>query len=138
MSKVIFYTISDGYIEHLRKEPRLTKCILDSHQYSRKNKRPYFGVLLKFNKFNYFVPLSSPKINNDYFINNDGNISYRKSSFTIKRFFDEHNSGIKVVGKALLNNMIPVSKNDVSYLDYSLLSKKAIDLLNKENDIIQN
>lgn len=55
MRKLKLYYIKDDYIDYLRKYD-------DRVLYNKKETRPYVGVVLEFNGFNYFVPLSSPKI----------------------------------------------------------------------------
>ena len=48
------YRIKDEYISYLRsKEQQILK--------NKNGKRPYVGVILMINNFNYYVPLSSPK-----------------------------------------------------------------------------
>lgn len=56
MGKLRFYHIQDHYIKFLHK--------LDSRvQLNKGEKRPYVGVVLELNGFNYYVPLESPKPN---------------------------------------------------------------------------
>lgn len=48
------YKVKESYIDYLRKsEPKVLE--------NKQEKRPYLGVALQVNSYNYFVPLSSPK-----------------------------------------------------------------------------
>lgn len=52
--KLKLYYITDDYIDYLR---QYDKKVF----YNKNNKRPYIGVVLKYNNYNYFAPLASPK-----------------------------------------------------------------------------
>lgn len=104
------YYVTDDYIDFLRSEPRLTPTVLDPHRDQRIVNRPYVGINLVLHNSNYFIPLSSPKLNNDYFYQNN-EYTYRRSNLTIKRLFDSSREGQKIVGKLLINNMIFRSNN---------------------------
>ena len=49
-----FYTVSDKYIEYLY---QFDKKI----PFNKNAKRPYIGIVLHIEEFNYFAPLFSPK-----------------------------------------------------------------------------
>ncbi|MCM1557671.1 MAG: type III toxin-antitoxin system ToxN/AbiQ family toxin [Anaeroplasma bactoclasticum] len=130
------YYVTDEYINFLREDPILTPTVLDSHQEHRNSNRPYVGISLVLNDSNYFIPLSSPKLNNDYFYQNNEYI-YRRSNLTIKRLLDASREGQKIVGKLLINNMIPVPTTELAEIDFDKLPQTEVDLLNKEVDLLR-
>lgn len=130
------YYVTDEYIEFLRCEPRLTPTVLDSHRDQRNVNRPYVGISLVLNNSTYFIPLSSPKLNNDYFYQNN-EYTFRRSNLTIKRLFDSSREGQKIVGKLLINNMIPVPITEIAEINFEKLPQTEVDLLNKEVDLLK-
>ncbi|MDY4670491.1 MAG: type III toxin-antitoxin system ToxN/AbiQ family toxin [Oliverpabstia sp.] len=62
MEEFKLYSISDEYVEWLRKDfPNVYSNKIDSRTYTRK----YLGVVLKIEQYNYYIPMSSPK-DSDY------------------------------------------------------------------------
>ena len=58
MEELKIYSVSDEYIEYLRKkEPNIYSNKIDNRIHTRK----YVGIVLKLGKYNYYVPMSSPK-----------------------------------------------------------------------------
>lgn len=57
------YSISDQYITYLRK---FDDKIYDNKITERNHTRKYIGVVLNINRFNYYIPFSSPK-DTDYY-----------------------------------------------------------------------
>lgn len=114
-----FYTIDDYYINYLKNfEKRIW------NNFDKDNKRPYVGIVITNNSFDYYAPLTSPK---------PKNMKWRDSLTTIR--LDDHNG---LYGFICLNNMIPVKNGLVKFLDFTALKdKKYLDLLNKENNIIR-
>lgn len=99
------YSITDGYIDYLiREHPH----VYSNKENERVNSRKYIGVVLTVNDFNYFVPLSSPKPR-DYFVDEKGNKSIRKDSYTIFRIIEEG----KLRGTIQFSNMIPVPDSEL-------------------------
>jgi len=116
---VKFYTIDDDYINYLKNFERRVW-----NNFDKENKRPYIGIIIMNNKYDYYAPLTSPKPKNE---------KWRDSLTTIR--LDDHNG---LYGFICLNNMIPVNNHLVKLLDFSTLKdKRYLDLLNKENNIIR-
>lgn len=94
MSKLKIYKISDNYIEYLRQFD-------DTISLNKDNKRPYIGVVLVINDFNYFAPLTSPK----------------KKHRTMKNTIDFMKIAEGRYGAINLNNMIPVIESELIKID---------------------
>lgn len=97
MDKLNFYTIKDDYISYLRKFDN--KVIDNKTSDNRKFDRKYIGVVFKINNFKYFAPLAS----------------FKAKHFCMKDTLDF----IKIDTMAVinLNNMIPVSDDQITYCD---------------------
>ena len=52
------YSVSDRYISYLRKK---YPNVYSNKPENRIHTRKYLGVVLKINKYNYYIPMSSPK-----------------------------------------------------------------------------
>lgn len=74
-----------------------------SYNYGNKENRPYVGILFVINNLEYFAPLSSPKS------------KHLKMRNTIDFF--KLDSG--VLGAINFNNMIPVTNNNYTLIDFS-------------------
>lgn len=114
ISKLNFYTVSDEYIQYLY---QFDKKI----PYNKNAKRPYIGVILKIEEFNYFAPLFSPKNSHLKYSNNP---TYMKigTNYGIIRF----------------NNMIPVPISELKYINInSIEDKKYRMLLISQNHFIK-
>ena len=62
MEQFKLYSVSDEYVEWLRKDfPKLYSNKISSRTHTRK----YLGVVLHIGKYNYYIPMSSPK-DSDY------------------------------------------------------------------------
>lgn len=96
--------IDDKYCDYLRKYD--SKVMYNAN---RKSLRPFVGILFEVNKYKYFAPLSSPKLKH---VKMKNNIDFYKID------------GGKL-GAINLNNMIPVMKNQIKYID---LDAKASDI----------
>lgn len=96
------YKVKDEYITYLRKhEPKVLE--------NKGEKRPYIGVVLKVNNFNYYVPLSSPKPKHQ----------------TMKNAKDFHKINNGIYGAINFNKIIPVK-------DCCIISFKFTDEENEE------
>lgn len=97
INKLNFYTVSEKYIQYLY---QFDKKI----PYNKDSKRPYIGIVLKIEEFNYFAPLFSPKKSHSKYSDNP---TYMKigTNYGIIRF----------------NNMIPVPTNELKYINISLI-----------------
>ena len=86
MEEFKLYSVSDTYIEYLRKKyPNVYSNKLTTRVHTRK----YVGIVIQIEKFNYYVPLSSPK-ESDY--QKAGNEKVIKKSIRqkgIKRNFED-------------------------------------------------
>lgn len=95
-----FYNVSTEYCDYLRKYDSNVPYTMDN-----KANRPFIGVVLNINGNSYFAPLTSPKPKHlkmknqvDFIKINEGNL-----------------------GAINLNNMIPVNKDNIKKVDFSLI-----------------
>ena len=114
LNRLKFYNIDDEYIEYLyqfdKKVPHNKNC-----------KRPYIGIILDINNVTYFAPMFSPKQQHN---NYKANITYIKI-------------GDKL-GMIKLNNMIPVKKENLKYIDLNKVEDRRYRmLLIQQNNFIQ-
>lgn len=110
--KLNLYTISNEYIRYLY---QFDKKI----PYNKNAKRPYVGIVLQIEEFNYFAPLFSPKKSH---LKYSDNPTYMKigTSYGIIRF----------------NNMVPVS--ELKYINInSIQDQKYRMLLISQNHFIK-
>ena len=105
INKLNFYTVSDEYIQYLY---QFDKKI----PYNKNAKRPYIGVVLNIEEFNYFAPLFSPKKTHSKYSDNP---TYMKigTSYGIVRF----------------NNMIPVPISELKYININSIENKKYQML---------
>lgn len=109
------YRIRDEYYELLHKHD--SKVL-----YNKNEKRPYVGVVLKINHFNYYIPLSSPKPkhksmkNNKDFIKLDGG----------------------KLGALNINCMIPVDTKNLIKFDINKEEPRYRDLLRNQLDVLKS
>lgn len=118
--KLKIYSVSDRYIEFLRKDNKL-KNVFDNKEGHRTHSRKYLGVVLNKNGYNYFIPFSSPK-DTDYTTDEDGNKVIRKSIIPIIRMIsDDSVSGLtELKGTLKLSNMIPIPDSELTYYDINI------------------
>ena len=96
MSKLKLYYIDNTYIEKLR--------IVDNKiSQTKGERRPFVGIIVLAGKYNYFVPLTSPK---------EKHIRMRNS----EDFLKIHDNNGACIGAINFNNMLPVQ-------DLSLIKK---------------
>ena len=103
------YTINEEYITYL-------KTFSENVRYNKNESRPYVGIILKINEYNYFAPLGSPK----------------PKHINMKESLDFMKIENGTAGVINLNNMIPVSLKYAKKIDFSLYDKKYIGLLKKQ------
>ncbi|MDU2702388.1 MAG: type III toxin-antitoxin system ToxN/AbiQ family toxin [Veillonella sp.] len=116
------YRIKDEYIEYLKKYDGKVAN-------NKKEKRPYVGIVLEVNGFQYFAPLTSPKPKHEKMKN--------------KLDFIKLSDG--KLGAINLNNMIPVNSNVVINMDinkdcdikYRELLKDQLEFINSNAKLIQ-
>lgn len=93
------YNISDQYIEELHS--------IDNRVLFNKINRPYLGIVLKINTYNYFVPLSSAK---------DVKNTNNQLSMKINEY-DPKGKFIVTLAYIQFLNMIPVKEEDLEEID---------------------
>ena len=103
--------------------------------------RKYLGIVLKINKLNYYIPLSSPK-KSDYIDN-----KIRKSIIPIIRIIsNEEINNIPVLkGTLRISNMIPVPDTELILYepkketdkDYKILVEKELEFIDKNEEMIR-
>lgn len=110
------YSISDDYIEYLRKVfPRVYSNKIANRTHTRK----YLGAVFKLNDFNYYIPLSSPKDAHDYIMLN-GKKFIRKDSIIVIRMIVRNT----LKGTLQIGTMIPVP--DKALISYNLQDEQDI------------
>ncbi len=112
--------INEEYVNYLKKF--FFSTMLDNKVNVRKRSRKYVGILIHISDYNYFAPLSSPKLS-DY--NSDETI--KKSTIIVFRMIDKSKGNTRLLVLIKLNNMIPVP--DESILEYDV--DKELDLTYK-------
>lgn len=113
MEEFKLYSVSDEYVEWLRKSfPNVYSNKINVRTHTRK----YLGIVLHIEKYNYYIPLSSPK-DSDYQIVG-GNKIIRKSIVPIIRIIVKGKSGKKELkGTLRISHMIPVPASEVVLYD---------------------
>ncbi len=114
MERLKFYHIDDDYIKYLYQfDIRVP--------FNKNNRRPYIGIILEINNITYFAPMFSPKQQHSKYKSNATYIKIGKDMGMIK-----------------LNNMIPVNKENLKYIDINKIEdKKYRNLLIQQNNFIQ-
>lgn len=130
MIKLKWYVVDKEYVKYLRKFDSRVENI----DY-KGNLKPYIGIIIKINNFNYYVPISSPKKKH-----------YKmKDSMDLIRIRRDN----KILGVLNLNNMIPISNQYIKLLEYDKIDQYRdfendvqrrlyIKLLDTELDIINS
>ena len=114
MERLKFYNIDDEYIKYLYQFDNKVP-------FNKNNKRPYIGIILEINNMTYFAPMFSPKLQHN---------KYKSNSTYIK--IGEN------LGLIRLNNMIPVCKKNLRYIDFNKIQdQKYRNLLIQQNNFIQ-
>ena len=124
------YSVTDGYIDFLRREH---PHVYSNKELERSNSRKYIGIVLTVDEYDYFVPLSSPK-QRDYFTDSNGQAQIRKDTFTIFRIV----VGRKLYGTIQFSNMIPVPETElIEYVPSNEKDTKYRDLVLGEMEYIR-
>ena len=113
MEQFKLYSVSDEYIEYLRKDfPNVYSNKIESRIHTRK----YLGVVLQINNYNYYIPMSSPK-ESDYQIAGENKV-IKKSIVPIIRIVVKNSNGQKELkGTLRISHMIPVPKSELELYD---------------------
>lgn len=133
------YSVNDNYINYLRK---FDNKVYDNKENNRKVMRKYLGIVLKINKLNYYISMSSPK-KSDYYSDN----TIRKSIIPIIRVISyEEVSNIPVLkGTLRISNMIPVPDSELILYEpkyeknknYKILVEKELEFIDKNEQLIK-
>ena len=150
------YEVTEEYVSYLRRfEPK--KILSNADQ---KNSRKFIGLIIKKGKYNYVVPLSSPKYGKDFSI--DGytgdklptdysSKKYKKDIRLLKDTtepvvftYSNDLDGIDFYCKIQCNNMIPVPESELIKINvsaepdmaYKTLLQKEINFVRKNEDTI--
>lgn len=128
MNDFKLYSVSDRYISYLReKYPNVYSNKIDTRIHTRK----YLGVVLKLGKYNYYIPMSSPK-QTDYQIAGN-HFVIKKSIVPIVRIVVKNTKGEKELKATLrLSHMIPVPDSELELYDLDNEPDKAY------RDLVQN
>ncbi len=114
MNRLKFYNIDDKYIEYLYNFDKRVP-------FNKNGKRPYIGIILEINGITYFAPMFSPKKQHSTY---KANVTHIKVNGNL--------------GMIKLNNMIPVNKENLKYIDFNnIKDKKYKNLLIQQNNFIQ-
>ena len=113
MEQFKLYSVSDEYVEWLRKDfPNVYSNKINSRTHTRK----YLGVVLQVGKYNYYVPMSSPK-DSDYQIAGANKV-IKKSIVPIIRIVVKNSAGEKELkGTLRISHMIPVPESELELYD---------------------
>lgn len=109
MEEFKLYSISDEYVEWLREDfPNVYSNKVNTRTHTRK----YLGVVLHIDRYNYYIPMSSPK-NSDYQIAGKDKV-IRKSIIPIIRIVVKNAAGKKELkGTLRISHMIPVPASEL-------------------------
>ena len=136
------YTIDTSYVDFLRTDPKLQN-VFDNKDDSGSFLRKYLGVVLNVGKYQYYVPLSSPK-DSDYIISGRSKI-IRNNIIPIIRIVAEDKNGLpELKGTLKFSNMIPVPDSVLTYydisqeqdIDYRILVEKEYEFIKKNRGLI--
>ena len=110
MEEFKLYSVSDRYIEWLRKDiPNVYSNKINSRTHTRK----YLGVVLQIGKYKYYIPMSSPKGSDFQTAGNDKVI--KKSIVPIIRIVVKNAAGVKELkGTLRISHMIPVPESELT------------------------
>lgn len=109
------YSIKDDYINYLRSN--VSRHVFSNTEPHYKHTRKYIGAVITVGKYNYYIPMSSPK-DTDYFVDNFGVKRIRKSIIPIIRMIEKDKDGNKeLLGTLKLSSMIPVPDDELIKYD---------------------
>lgn len=117
INKLNFYIVDDEYINYLR-------MFDDYVVYNKNNKRPYVGIVINIENYQYFAPMFSPKVKHKNY----------KSNLSFFRIINKKNK--TDLGIIRFVNMIPVPKEKIFLLDVAKESYKYRSLLSEQYSYI--
>ncbi len=113
MEEFKLYSVSDEYVEWLRKD---FPNVYSNKANKRIHTRKYLGVVLHIDRYNYYIPMSSPK-DSDYQIAGKDRV-IRKSIVPIIRIVVKNAAGKKELkGTLRISHMIPVPISELELYD---------------------
>lgn len=119
-----FYTIDDGYLDHLRAvDPKVPNSLGPTYT----KKKPYLGVILKVDGTDFLAPLSSPK---------PWHAQVATSDVTMFKLHDRSDASISL-GIISLSFMLPAPPHVLSYLDFSTQDAQYATLLQAQYEYIK-
>ncbi len=113
MEGLKLYSVSDAYIEYLRKRcPNVYSNKMDKRVHTRK----YLGVIICVDKYKYYIPLSSPKETDYQIAGTEKGI--KKSIVPIVRIVVKNSKGEKELkGTLRISHMVPVPESELELYD---------------------
>lgn len=118
-----FYYINSDYIHHLK---QFESKIQSNYDSNGNHQKPYIGVVLEINGFQYFAPLTSPKD------------KFKAIPDSNPAVFKITTNKSKLIGVIALNNMIPVKENALSPVVFNQLDEQYKNLLLQQYRIISS
>lgn len=107
------YSVSDTYIEYLRK---IFPNVYSNKTESRVHTRKYIGIVIQMSGYHYYIPMSSPK-DTDYQTAGENKV-IKKSIVPIVRIVVKNSKGKKELkGTLRISHMIPVPKSELELYD---------------------
>lgn len=143
MGELKLYSVTDDYISFLQS---MYSNVYSNKQESRTHTRKYIGVAFRSGKYNYYVPLSSPKRSDYQFAG--GKLVIKKSIVPIIRIVVKNaRRERELKGTLRISHMIPVpvsefikydldNEKDIKYKE--LVSDEMIYIRKNRHRIIQN
>ena len=113
MKELKVYSVSDTYIEYLRKHnPNVYSNKVENRMHTRK----YIGVVIELAGYKYYIPMSSPKAT-DYQVAGENKV-IKKSIIPIIRMVVKNSKGEKELkGTLRISHMIPVPETELELYD---------------------
>jgi len=136
------YSVSDKYVEYLRKED---PNVYSNKEGSRSHTRKYVGIVISIGDYNYYIPMSSPK-NTDYQVAGNTKV-IKKSIVPIMRIVAKNKDGEKELkGILRISHMMPVPDSELILYDleseadseYKALVQNEIVFIRKNKDKIRS
>ena len=113
MEELKIYSVSDAYIEYLRKK---NPNVYSNKVGNRTHTRKYVGVVIEMAGYKYYIPMSSPK-DSDYQVAGVGKV-IKKSIVPIMRMVIKNSKGEKELkGTLRISHMIPVPEKELELFD---------------------
>lgn len=113
MEELKLYSVSDTYIKYLR---RIFTNVYSNKESERIHTRKYVGVVIRLEKYNYYIPMSSPK-ESDYQIAGHKR-KIKKSIVPIIRMIAQNKNGEKeLIGTLRISHMIPAPESELKLYD---------------------